>query len=105
MLHPREARGLKDGGGLYRRIEQGTFPRIYVNDWKLSPLARRELRTLGIDLETGEHYQTQEAMAFYCVVTNRKAPVIFGLPQSGQRRATAERFAVLDESLQNGPRF
>ena len=58
VLHPREARGLKAAVVFIAGLEQGTFPRIYVNDWKLSPLARRELRTLGIDLETGEHYQT-----------------------------------------------
>ncbi len=64
-LHPREARGLKARVVFIAGLEQGTFPRVYVNDWKLVPAARRELRALGIDLETGEHYQLQEALAFY----------------------------------------
>lgn len=64
-LPPREARGLKAPVVFIAGLEQGNFPRAYVNDWKLSPAARRELRTIGVELETGEQYRLQEALAFY----------------------------------------
>ncbi len=65
VIPPREARGLNIPVVFVTGMEQGTFPRVYVNDWKLAPLARKELRAIGIELETGEQYQIQEALAFY----------------------------------------
>jgi len=65
VLLPREARGIKAKIVFITGLEQGTFPRNYVNDWKLSLKDRRELQALGVGLETGEQYQTKEKMAFY----------------------------------------
>lgn len=103
VLHPREARGLKAAVVFIAGLEQGTFPRIYVNDWKLSPLARRELRALGIDLETGEHYQTQEAMAFYWSLQTAKHRLylVYRNQDNGGQPRNRSRF--LDEVLQMVP--
>ncbi len=65
VIPPREARGLRARVVFITGLEQGSFPRIYINDWKLNPAERRELRMLGVDLETGDQYQIQEKMAFY----------------------------------------
>ncbi|TCL62416.1 ATP-dependent helicase/DNAse subunit B [Hydrogenispora ethanolica] len=65
VIPPREARGLRAKVVFITGLEQGSFPRIYINDWKLTPAERRELKTLGVDLETGDQYQIQERMAFY----------------------------------------
>jgi ATP-dependent helicase/DNAse subunit B len=65
VIPPREARGLRAKVVFITGLEQGNFPRIYINDWKLTPAERRELKTLGVDLETGDQYQIQERMAFY----------------------------------------
>jgi ATP-dependent helicase/nuclease subunit B len=65
VLLPQEARGLKAKFVFINGMEQGVFPRIYINDWKLSLADRRELQALGLELETGEQYQTKEKLAFY----------------------------------------
>jgi ATP-dependent helicase/nuclease subunit B len=65
VLPPREARGLRAKVVFVTGLEQGVFPRNYINDWKLSPVSRFELKTLGVELETGEQYQEQERLAFY----------------------------------------
>ncbi|HYH03632.1 MAG TPA: PD-(D/E)XK nuclease family protein, partial [Bacillota bacterium] len=65
VLPPREARGLRAKVVFITGLEQGVFPRNYINDWKLNPQDRFELKTLGVELETGETYQLQEKMAFY----------------------------------------
>ncbi len=65
VLPPREARGLRAKAVFIANLEQGSLPRVYINDWKLSPAERRELKTLGMELETGEQYQLQEKLAFY----------------------------------------
>ncbi|MGD8399814.1 MAG: exodeoxyribonuclease V subunit gamma, partial [Bacillota bacterium] len=65
ILPPREARGLRAKVVFITGLEQGVFPRNYINDWKLSPASRFELKTLGVELETGEQYQEQERLAFY----------------------------------------
>jgi ATP-dependent helicase/DNAse subunit B len=65
VIPPREARGLRAKVVLIIGLEQGVFPRTYINDWKLSPASRFELKTLGAELETGEQYQQQEKLAFY----------------------------------------
>jgi ATP-dependent helicase/DNAse subunit B len=65
VLVPKEARGIRRRVVFITGLEQGVFPRNYINDWKLSLKDRRELQTLGVELETGEHYQTQEKLAFY----------------------------------------
>ena len=103
VLHPREARGLKAAVVFIAGLEQGTFPRIYVNDWKLSPTARGGLRALGIDLETGEHYQTQEAMAFYWSLQTARDRLylVYRSQDSGGQPRNRSRF--LDEVLQMVP--
>lgn len=65
VMIPQEARGLSAKFVFITGLEQGSFPRYYINDWKLSLRERLELQTLGVDLETGEEYQTKEKMAFY----------------------------------------
>ena len=65
VLIPQEARGLKAKIVFVTGLEQGVFPRIYIHDWKLSLKDRRELKAFGVELETGEHYQTKEKLAFY----------------------------------------
>lgn len=102
-LHPREARGLKSAVVFITGLEQGTFPRIYVNDWKLSLTARRELKALGVDLETGEHYQIQEAMAFYWSLQTAKDRLylVYRNQDNGGQPRNRSRF--LDEVLQMVP--
>ena len=102
-LHPREARGLKASVVFIAGLEQGTFPRAYVNDWKLVPADRRELRALGIDLETGEDYQLQEALAFYWslqTAVDRLYLVYRNQDSGGQPQ---NRSVFLDEVLQSVP--
>jgi ATP-dependent helicase/nuclease subunit B len=65
VLVPQEARAIKAKIVFITGLEQGTFPRNYVNDWKLSLQDRRELQALGVELETGQQYQTKEKLAFY----------------------------------------
>ncbi len=65
IIVPREARGLRAKVVFITGLEQGVFPRNYIHDWKLSLVARRELKEAGIEMETGEQYQVQESMAFY----------------------------------------
>lgn len=100
MLPPREARGLRAPVVFIAGLEQGVFPRVYVNDWKLSPAARRELRTIGIDLETGEEYRLQEALAFYWSLHTARERLYFvyrGQDDGGQPQ---NRSIFLDEVLQ-----
>ena len=61
----REARGLKTRFVFITGLEQGVFPRMYINDWKVDARGRLELKKLGIELETGAHYLLQERLAFY----------------------------------------
>jgi ATP-dependent helicase/DNAse subunit B len=65
VIPPCEARGLRAKVVFITGLEQGVFPRNYINDWKLSPTSRFELKALGVELETGEQYQQQEKLAFY----------------------------------------
>jgi ATP-dependent helicase/DNAse subunit B len=65
VIRPQEARGLRAKVVLITGLEQGVFPRTYINDWKLSPASRFELKALGVELETGEQYQEQERLTFY----------------------------------------
>jgi ATP-dependent helicase/DNAse subunit B len=65
VIPPREARGLRAKVVFITGLEQGMLPRTYINDWKLSSVSRFELKTLGVELETGEQYQKQERLAFY----------------------------------------
>lgn len=68
VIPPREARGLCAKVVFITDLEEGNFPRIYINDWKLGPVERRELNALGINLENGEQYQLQEKIAFYWAI-------------------------------------
>jgi ATP-dependent helicase/DNAse subunit B len=68
VISPREARGIRCKIVFVTGLEQGVFPRGYVNDWKLTPQNRFELKSLGVELETGEQYQLQEQMAFYWAI-------------------------------------
>jgi ATP-dependent helicase/DNAse subunit B len=72
VLVPQEARGLKAKVVFITGLEQGSFPRNYINDWKLSLQDRRELQALGIELETGQLYQTKEKLAFYWALQTAK---------------------------------
>lgn len=65
VIPPREARGLRARVVFLCGLEQGVFPRHYINDWKLTKENRFELKQLGIDLENGENYQIQEQLSFY----------------------------------------
>lgn len=102
-LHPREARGLKAPVVFIAGLEQGTFPRVYVNDWKLVPAARRELKTLGIDLETGEDYLLQERMALYWALQTAgdRLYLVYRNQDSGGQPQNRSLF--LDEILQMVP--
>ncbi|MGE5605061.1 MAG: PD-(D/E)XK nuclease family protein [Bacteroidota bacterium] len=100
VLPPREARGLRARVVFIAGLEQGTFPRVYVNDWKLAPAARRDLRTIGIELETGEQYQIQEALAFYwSLQTAKERLYMVYLDQDGGGQPL-NRSMFLDEVLQ-----
>lgn len=99
-LHPREARGLKASVVFVAGLEQGTFPRVYVNDWKLVPAARRELRALGIDLETGENYQLQEALAFYWSLQTARDRLYLVYRNQDSGGQPQNRSMFLDEVLQ-----
>ena len=99
-VHPREARGLKASVVFVAGLEQGTFPRVYVNDWKLVPAARRELRTLGIDLETGENYQLQEALAFYWSLQTARDRLYLVYRNQDSAGQPQNRSMFLDEVLQ-----
>ncbi len=65
VLPLREARGLTTEIVFITGLVQGICPRSYVQDWKLGPLARLELKGLGIEMETGEDYHSQEKLNFY----------------------------------------
>lgn len=65
VLPLQEARGLRAKVVFITGLEEGVFPRSYINDWKLSPSDRFDLKTLGVELETGATYQLQEKFAFY----------------------------------------
>jgi ATP-dependent helicase/nuclease subunit B len=68
VISPREARGIHSKIVFLTGLEQGVFPRSYINDWKLTPQKRWELKSLGAELETGDQYQLQEEMAFYWAI-------------------------------------
>lgn len=99
-LPPREARGLRARVVFVAGLEQGTFPREYVNDWKLSPVARRELGTIGIDLETGEGYRLQEALAFYWSLHTARERLYLVYRDQDDGGRPQNRSIFLDEVLQ-----
>lgn len=99
-LPPREARGLRARVVFVAGLEQGIFPRVYVNDWKLSPAARRELRTIGIDLETGEQYRLQEALAFYWSLQTARERLYLVYRSQDDGGQPQNRSIFLDEVLQ-----
>ncbi|HBF36842.1 MAG TPA: hypothetical protein DDW50_05930, partial [Firmicutes bacterium] len=65
VMVPQEVRGLAAQFVFITGLEQGSFPRYYINDWKIHLRERLELKKTGVELETGEEYQTKEKMAFY----------------------------------------
>lgn len=103
VIPPREARGLRASVVFCAGLEQGTFPRVYVNDWKLAPTARRDLRALGIDLETGEQYQIQEALAFYWSLQTAKDRLYLVYRDQDGGGQPRNRSMFLDEVLQCVP--
>lgn len=65
VISPREVRGLTARVVFITGLEEGSFPRYYVNDWKLDASDRFDLKTLGVEMENGENYQIQEKLSFY----------------------------------------
>ncbi|HEX3044470.1 MAG TPA: PD-(D/E)XK nuclease family protein, partial [Bacillota bacterium] len=65
VILPQEARGLTARVVFITGLEQGVFPGIYINDWKINGQERRELTNRGIRMETVEQFQVQEKLAFY----------------------------------------
>ncbi|NLY74591.1 MAG: hypothetical protein GX075_04740, partial [Firmicutes bacterium] len=100
ILPPQEARGLRAPVVFIAGLEQGVFPRAYVNDWKLSPAARRELGTLGIDLETGEGYWLQEELAFYWSLQTARERLYLVYCDQDEGGQPQNRSIFLDEVLQ-----
>ena len=103
VLPPREARGLKARIVFITGLEQGVFPRIYINDWKVETTGRFELKKRGIELETGAHYYIQEKLAFYWALqsaTNKLYLVYQDQDSTGQ---PINRSILLDEVLEWTP--
>lgn len=100
VLPPREARGLKARIVFITGLEQGIFPRSYINDWKVDIAGRVELKTLGIELETGSHYYTQEKMAFYWAVQSAVTRLILVFQDQDTGGQPLNRSIFLDEILE-----
>lgn len=100
VLPPREARGLRAPVAFITGLEQGKFPRVYVNDWKLGLSDRRDLRSIGIELETGEQYRDQEAFAFYWSIQTAGERLYFVYRDQDGGGQPLNRSIFLDEVLQ-----
>lgn len=105
VLSPREIRGISAGIVFVTGLEQGVFPRVYINDWKLDAKARWDWKLLGIELEQGETHQLQERLAFYWSVqaaTDRLYLVYQDQDADGQ---IANRSGFLNEVLRWFPQL
>jgi ATP-dependent helicase/nuclease subunit B len=100
VIPPREARGIKARAVFMTGLEQGSFPRVYINDWKISARDRFHLKTLGIELETGEQYQLQEKLAFYWALRTATGRLYFAYQDQDDEGQPARRSLYLDEVLQ-----
>jgi ATP-dependent helicase/DNAse subunit B len=100
VISPREARGIRCKIVFVTGLEQGVFPRSYINDWKLTPQNRWELKALGVELETGDQYQFQEELAFYWAIwTATEQLFLIGQVQD-DRGQPLNRSPFLEEVLQ-----
>jgi ATP-dependent helicase/DNAse subunit B len=103
VLVPQEARGVKAKTVFITGLEQGVFPRNYVNDWKLSLKDRRELQALGVELETGEQYQTKEKLAFYWAIQTAEEHLYLVYQNQDSSGQPVNPSSYLDEVLQYYP--
>jgi ATP-dependent helicase/DNAse subunit B len=97
VLPPREARGLRAPVVFITGLEQGIFPRTYINDWKLSPRDRFELKVSGIELETGDHYALQERLAFYWALRSATNQLYLVYQDQDEEGQPLNRSVFLDE--------
>ncbi len=100
VLPPREARGLKAPVVFLTGLEQGVFPRTYINDWKLDIRSRFELKKKGIELETGEHYMLQERQAFYWALQSATQQLFLVFQYQDENGQPLNRSLFLDEVLE-----
>ena len=100
VLPPREARGLKAPVVFITGLEQGNFPRIYINDWKVDASGRFELKKRGIELETGSRYFIQEKMAFYWALQSAATRLILVYQDQDNGGQPQNRSIFLDEVLE-----
>jgi ATP-dependent helicase/DNAse subunit B len=100
VLPPREARGLKARIVFIAGLEQGVFPRAYINDWKVGARGRLELKKRGIELETGAHYYIQEQLAFYWALQSATARLYLVYQDQDSSGQPLNRSIFLDEVLE-----
>ena len=96
VLPLREARGLSAPYVFIVGLEQGVCPRSYVNDWKLSHEDRWELKSLGIQLETGEQYKVQEKLAFYWTLQTARKQLYLVTREQNNAGQPLSRSSFLD---------
>jgi ATP-dependent helicase/DNAse subunit B len=99
VIPPREARGLRAPIVFITGLEQGVFPRSYINDWKLGLKERRDLRGIGIELETGEQYRLQEMLAFYWALRTARRRLYFVVRDQDDDGQPLNRSLFLEEVL------
>ncbi len=99
VLPPREARGLRAPVVFITGLEQGVFPRSYINDWKLGLKERRDLRGIGIELETGEQYRLQEMLAFYWALRAARRRLYFVVRDQDDDGQPLNRSLFLEDVL------
>jgi len=100
VISPREVRGLTVRFLFITGLEQGNFPRHYVNDWKLDPADRFDLQTLGVIMENGENYQLQEKLSFYWALQAARERVFLVYQDQEADGQLANRSPFLEEILQ-----
>jgi ATP-dependent helicase/DNAse subunit B len=100
VLPPREARGLKARIVFITGLEQGVFPRAYINDWKVDSSGRFELKKRGIELETGAHYYIQEKWAFYWSLQSAATKLYLVCQDQDSGGQPLNRSIFLDEVLE-----
>lgn len=95
----REARGLKARLVFITGLEQGVCPKVYINDWKLGPKARWELKSLGIELETGDQYYREERISFYWALQTATEQLVFVSRDQDEGGQPLNRSPFLDDIL------
>lgn len=103
VIHPREARGIRSELVFITGLEQGHCPRNYINDWKIGLQARWELKTLGIELETGEQYQIQERLAFYWAFQSATQEMYLVCQEQDENGQPQNRSLFLEEIMERIP--